>query len=531
MLDVILKNAMVVDGSGAPGFPADVAIGGGRIRMVGDCAALAADQVIDVANRTVCPGFIDMHTHSDIALLTNPRQECKIMQGVTTEVLGQDGLSYAPVDGGVLAMLRKSLAALNGDSDAIDWNWTGVGDFLSRFDGKTSVNVCYLVPHGAVRLMVMGAENLPAGETDRERMKALVAEGMSEGAVGFSTGLTYAPCAFADIRELVTCCQAAALHGGYFAPHLRNYGPSFLEAIREALEVGRTSGAPVHFTHFHCSFPSNKHRVHDVLALLEQAQQGGLDISLDSYPYIAGSTFLGGLFPSWVHEGGPEMFLERIASPTLRERIRREMEEGCDGFQYEPMDWSRIVIGGTGTGKSEWTVGHSLEELSEQTRKTSFDIACDLLIQEELDVSCLAFIGYEENVRTIMQHSRHMAGSDGLLTGSRPHPRAYGTFARYLQHYTRDLGILSLERCIQKMTSLPASRLGLHDRGLIREGMAADLVVFDPGTIEDTATYENPSSHPRGIDYVFVNGRMTMERGKHTGSLAGRVLTGCGRND
>ena len=527
MLDLIIRNATVVDGSGSPGVPADVAVAGGRIRAVGRVQDAQAERTIDARGRVVCPGFIDMHAHSEIALLVNPRQESKVLQGVTTEVLGQDGLSYAPASGETLAALRKNLAALNGDSEAVSWDWTGVGDFLSRFDGKVAVNVCYLAPHGAVRLLVVGPENRAATEAELERMSALVAEGMSEGAVGFSTGLTYPPCAFADTRELEACCQAAAASGGYFAPHLRGYGARFFEAIEETIAVGRRSSIPVHLTHLHCSFPVNRHRAPELLARLDQARADGLDVTLDSYPYTAGATFLAGLFPSWAHSSGPEAFLARIADPATRETLRREMEEqGGDGYSHVPIDWQQIAIGGVRSSRNRWTVGRRVAELAGERRKRPFDLVCELLAEEHLDVTCLAFFGYEANVQAIMKHPRHMAGSDGLLTGARPHPRAYGTFARYLGRYVRELRVLTLEECVRKMTSLPAARLGLYDRGLVREGYAADLVVFDPEAIEDTATYEDPRRHPRGIDCVLVNGRIAMEHGRHTGILVGRVLKG-----
>ena len=525
MFDLIIKNATVVDGSGRLGFRADVTVSEGKIQTVGNCQDAQATRMIDADNLVVCPGFIDMHTHSDIMLLANPRQESKIMQGVTTEVLGQDGLSYAPVNASTLSMLRKNLAGLNGDSEEISWNWTSVGDFLDRFDGKVAVNVCYLVPHAAVRLLVLGPENRKANEAELERMRELVAEGMREGAFGFSTGLTYTPCAYSDTRELTACCQGIAPFGGYFAPHLRSYGGRFVEAIEEALEVSRTSVVPLHLTHFQCSFEVNKDRAEEVMDRLVRAQKEGLEITLDSYPYTAGSTFLGGLFPSGTHAGGPEKFLAIISSRLERESIRREMEEeGSDGFSHVPMDWAKVVISGVDSQKNQPVVGRSLAELGRQSGIEPFDLACNLLLDENLKVSCVAFVGHEKNVQTIMTHEAHMVGTDGLLTGSRPHPRTYGTFARYLQHYTRQLKLLTLEGCIRKMTSLPAARLGLSDRGLVREGLAADLVVFNPGSIEDTATYENPRSHPRGIEYVLVNGKIVVEHERHTGVLAGRAL-------
>lgn len=525
MLDVLIKNGAVIDGSGDPAFHADVAIEEGRIRIIGDAGSVEATTIIDATGRVLCPGFIDMHAHSDIVLLVNPRQESKIMQGVTTEVIGQDGLSYAPVNASTLSLLRTNLAALNGDSEDIAWDWTSVGDFLTRFDGKTAVNLCYLVPHAAVRLLVVGAGSRKATSSELQRMKDLVAESMAEGAVGFSTGLTYTPCAFSDTEELIACCQGISRSGGFFAPHLRSYGAYFQEAVDEALNVARRSDVPLHLTHFHSSFEINKDRAESLLASLDQAQREGTEITLDSYPYTAASSFLAGFFPSWVHAGGPDSFLTRLSSPKQRERMRREIEEeGCDGYSHVPIKWDQIVISGIADEKNQWVIGRTVAETARQIHKTPFDFACDLLAEENFRVSCLAFIGNEKNVQTIMKHPSHMAGTDGLLTGARPHPRAYGTFPRYLQHYVRELKIFTVEECIRHMTSLPARRLGLRDQGLVREGMVADLVVFSPEDIEDTATYENPRSYPRGIDYVFVNGQLVVNRGKHTGVLAGQVL-------
>lgn len=521
----LFKNAIVVDGSGSPGFSSDVLVAAGKIEDIGKFPDSVAEQIIDVGGLVLCPGFIDMHSHSDIWLLDHPRQESKTMQGVTTEVLGQDGLSYAPATPATLPWLRKTLAALNGDCDTVSWNWTSVGDFLSRFEGRTSINLCYLVPHGAVRLLVMGSENRKATKAELDRMTDVVREGIREGAVGFSTGLTYPPCAYSDTDELVACCTGLIPDGGYFCPHLRSYGRYFGEAIEEALDVGRKSGVPIQFTHFHSSFKPNRDLAEHWLERLRQGRAEGIDVTMDSYPYTAASTFLPGFFPSWVHAGGPEKFQSRIASKAEREKIRHEIEDvGGDGFSHVPIDWPNIVISGVGSKKNQHVMGRTVAELARKGGKSPFDWACDLILEEKMQVSCLAFIGFEKNVQTIMKDPFQMAGTDGLLTGSRPHPRAYGTFPRYLQHYSRELKILTLEECIRKMTSLPAARLGLHDRGLVRKGIPADLVVFDPETIEDTATYEKPRSHPKGIKFVLVNGEFVVENGKHTGALTGRVL-------
>ena len=290
---------------------------------------------------------------------------------------------------------------------------------------------------------------------------------------------------------------------------------------------GCAAGArvPLHLTHFHASFPSGKGKADYYLQRLDRARRDGLEVTLDAYPYLAASTFLAGLLPCWAHEGGSDPLIRRLRDPKTRQRIRHEMEvTGSDGLQKLPPQWDAIVLGDVASQKNADLVGLSLEEVSRRLGKPPFDCFADLLIEEQLAVSCLLFIGHEENLQKFMQDRAFMAGSDGLLIGRRPHPRAWGTFARYLARYVRELRILTLPECIRKMTSLPAERLGLRDRGIIGPDMKADLVVFDPDRVQDTATYENPKSHPEGIPYVIVNGQVVKDDGRQTDALPGRAL-------
>ena len=514
MLDVLILGGRVIDGSGRPAFAADVAIAGDRIAAVGRVDEPAV-HTIDADGLFVCPGFIDMHTHSDLKLLSEPAHEAKICQGVTLELLGQDGLSYAPVTEEVLEQLRAQLAGWNGDPPGFDWSWRTVGEYLDRLDESgIAVNAAYLVPHGTLRLCAMGYDDRAPTGAELDRMKRLLAEGLGQGAVGLSSGLTYAPALYSDDDELVALCSVLRELGGFYCPHHRNYGLHALEGYADSIEIARRAGVPLHLAHAHLGFDVNKGRAPELLALIDAARADGVDISLDTYPYLAGSTYLHAYLPSWMHAGGATETIRRLRDPALRERLRVELEdEGSDGFHDIPMDWSVVVVRGS-----------SITELAAAAGMRPIDYVCDLLADEALSVSCIAHTGNEENVRTIMAHDAHMVGSDGILVGDPPHPRGYGTFPRYFSVYVRELGLLTWEQAVRKMTSLPAQRLGFPDRGLLRAGMYADITCIDPETVRDTATYELPRSLPEGIPHVLVNGRVAVDGGRRTTELAGRAL-------
>jgi N-acyl-D-amino-acid deacylase len=356
-------------------------------------------------------------------------------------------------------------------------------------------------------------------------MKQLVAEGLEQGAVGLSAGLTYAPAMYADDDELVALCEVVRDYGGFYCPHHRNYGLSAIEAYGDCIEIARRSGVALHLAHAHLGFEVNRGRAPALLAMIDAARAEGVEVTMDTYPYLAGATYLHAFLPGWMHAGGSSETLARLRREELRERLRVEMEErGSDGFHDVPIDWGTIVVSGVRTAPAGRWVGRSVLEAAAEAGQRPIDFVCELLVEEELGVACIAHIGNEENVRAIMTHPAHTAGSDGILVGERPHPRSYGTFPRYLAVYVRELGILGWEQAVRKMTSLPCQRLGFNDRGLLRPGMAADVVCFDPGTVRDTATYEDPRRLPEGIPYVIVNGRVVIDDGRHTGELAGRAL-------
>ncbi|GAA5016952.1 D-aminoacylase [Kitasatospora paranensis] len=523
MADLLFRGATVVDGTGADRYRADVTVTDGVIDGIG--RGLRAARTVDADGLVLAPGFIDMHAHSDLRLLVDPAHPSRVTQGVTCEVLGQDGLSYAPVDDTTLPALRRQLAGWNGDPAGFDWSWRTVGQYLDRLDAGIGVNACYLVPHGSLRMLVTGWDDRPPTPAELDRMRALLAQGLREGAVGLSSGLSYTPGMYADTAELAALCAVVAAHGGFHAPHQRSYGRGALEGYAEMVEISRRSGCPLHLTHATMNFDLNRGRAGELLALVDAALAEGLDVSLDSYPYLPGSTTLAALLPGWAFEGGPDAALARLADPAARERIRADLEvHGSDGCHGVVADWATVQISGVGDPALADRVGRTVADLAAAAGTGGTEVFLDLLVRDRLATTVLQHVGDEENVRAIMRHRVHTAGSDGLLVGARPHPRAWGTFPRYLGHYGREEGVLTLEQAVTRMTGRPARRLRLERRGLIRPGHHADLVLFDPGTVRDTATYDHPRRPAAGIADVYVNGTAVIDRGRTTGALPGRAL-------
>jgi N-acyl-D-amino-acid deacylase len=524
-MDLVLRGARVIDGTGGRSYTADVGVSGGRIAEIRDRTGpggggrLTGRRTLDADGLALAPGFIDMHAHSDLALLRDPGHEAKAAQGVTLEVLGQDGLSYAPADDAVLAALRTQLAGWNGDGHDIDFDWRTVGGYLDRLDRGIAVNAAYLVPQGTVRALVTGFDDRPPTGAELARMRQLVAQGLEEGAVGLSSGLTYTPGMYASDAELTELCRVVAHYDGYYSPHHRSYGAGALTAYEEMLAVAERSGCALHLAHATMNFGVNQGRAPELLALLDRALDAGADLTLDSYPYTPGCTTLAALLPSWAAAGGPEATLARLRDDATAERIRHALEvEGSDGSHGVPMDWNTIEISGVGDGAGPALAAHI------GTRLDGWATARALLLADRLATTILQHVGDERNVVTIMRHRTHTAGSDGILHGVKPHPRAYGTFPEYLGRYSRELGVLPLEECVAHLTGRPAARLRLPDRGLVREGYRADLVLFDPGTVAAGATYDSPRTLPTGIPYVLVDGRFVMDGGRRTGELPGRSV-------
>ncbi len=523
---LLFRGVDIVDGTGAPRFRGDVAVAGGRItELAGPGTLVGAERVIDGENLALAPGFIDMHAHSDLHLLTEPGHFPKISQGITTEVIGQDGLSYAPVDPTALAVLRRQIAGWNGNPAGLNFSWRTVGEYLDRLDAGITPNAVYLVPQGTLRLLVVGSEQRPATPREIDRMCAILAEGLAQGAAGMSSGLTYPPGMYADAAELAALCEVVAAADGFYAPHTRSYGAGALDAYAEMIDLARTTGCAVHLTHATMNFGVNAGRAAELLAMIDDALDRGCDISLDTYPYLPGATTLSALLPSWASSGGPDATLSRLTDPNDLSRITADVTvRGSDGCHGVTVDWETIQISGVANPGLSRYVGRTIADIAAAEGVSPVETFFELLLRDDLATTILQHVGHEENVRAIMRHARHMGGTDALLVGDRPHPRAWGAFPRYLGRYVRELGVLGLEECVHHLTGRPARRLRLRERGLIRPGYAADLVLFDPETICDTATFEEPKQPASGIAHVLVNGEFAIDGGMPTGTLAGRAL-------
>ena len=524
MIDLLITGGRIIDGTGSPWYWADLAVKDDCIVAIGRLAGSAAKSTIAADGRIVSPGFIDMHTHSDLQPLVNPLHECKLFQGVTTDVIGHDGLGLAPVTPTTRDILRDQLSAWNGLPD-YQRDWGTITTYLDRFDQGTVVNVATFVPQGTVRMAVIGLENREPSAAEMARMKQIIDQSMREGAIGLSTGLTYAPCMFASDDELVELCEVIRPYQGFYCPHHRNYGVEALKGYADSIEIGRRAGVAVHLTHCHISFTINEGRVGELIDMIDRARAEGVEVTMDAYPYLAGQTYLHALLPGWSHEGGTDVTLDHLRSPETRARLQHELEvSGSDGFQGVPLGWDMIRIGGVLGEHDPAIIGMKLTDAAERAGKSPFDFFADILLETRLGVSCLAFFGIEEHVQTIMQHPAHVVGSDGIVVGGQPHPRAWGTHARFLSHYVRDLGLLSWEEGIRKITSAPARRIGCLDRGIIRPGFKADLTIFDPDELRATSTYENPRSTAVGVHDVIVNGVPVLAGGHPTGAMPGRAL-------
>ncbi|MDQ6857389.1 MAG: D-aminoacylase [Chloroflexota bacterium] len=500
MTDLVIRGGQVVDGTGSPRRRADVAMRDGRIVAVGDVGPGSGARTIDAAGRVITPGFIDIHSHSDESVLINSALESTVHQGVTSVVAGNCGGASAPVMGLAAEELDRDLRRYD-----LDRTWTSFGEYAGVVERSGSaINFCSFVGHGTLRMCVMGADDRAPTAGELAAMKALLAKSLDDGAIGLSTGLIYPPSAYGTTAEISALAAVVREHDGLYASHIRNEGDELFEAIEENLEIGRRSGVRVQLSHHKASQQRNWGKVTESTAMIERAQHEGVDVIADQYPYTASSTGLSVTIPKWAHAGGSVALCERLKDPAVRLRIRDEYTE-------TERNWSHIVIA-RAARYPEWS-GQSVAALADAAKRDPLEWTCDALIEHDGAIDIIHHSMDEADVRYVMAKPWVCAGSDsranapyGPLSFGKPHPRSYGTFPRILGHYARDLGVLTLEDAVRKMTSLTASRLKLRDRGTVREGAWADLVVFDPERIVDLATYDDPHRYPAGIDHVIVNG-------------------------
>lgn len=525
--DLVIRNGTLVDGTGAPPRRADVGIRGDEIAEVGPLAAARAERSIDARGRIVAPGFIDMHSHSEIPLLVDGRALSKVTQGVTTELLGESG-SAGPILGPARVETERALGLYE-----IELDWETLGEYFAKLEGRISVNVLSTVGSGQLRAAVIGYENRSASAEELARMESLAEAAMREGAVGLSSGLIYAPNSYASTEELIALARVAGRHGGIYLTHIRGEGDALLAALEEAIRIGREAALPVEVLHFKRSRPPAQDpepSIEDAAALIERAQREGVTIYANLYPYAASQTSLGVVLPDWAHEGGRESLLARLrdgaARARMREEISHEFAKGIRGRTPET-----ILFGRTPYEPHRRFQGRTIEEISAELGLDPVDTVLELVDRAEGQAAAIYFGMREQDVRFALKLPWTTIGSDGsavspegVLGRSHPHPRWYGTFPRVLGHYVREEGLLSLPEAIHKMTALPASRLGLSDRGTVAKGMKADLVVFDPRAIRDRATFAEPHQFSEGVHWLLVNGEVVIEEGQHSGALPGRVL-------
>jgi N-acyl-D-amino-acid deacylase len=516
MFDLILKGGWVIDGSGGPPFQADVALLETMIAEVGRLDGALAPRIIDVAGRYVVPGFVDAHVHGDLMLLADPIHTPALRQGVTTYLIGQDGSSFAPASRATLDYMRRYTAGFNGNPAGLSYGWQTIDEYLACFDRKVAINVAYLIPNGNVRMEVLGLDSRPAGDDELRAMQKLVRDGMNAGAVGLSTGLDYIPSRYADASEIAALCEAIVAENGVYVTHMRGYGPLAPIGMREVVDIAQTTGVPAHISHYNG-------RAEVLLPMIDEGRARGLDLTFDTYPYLAGSTILGMIaLPAWVQEGGVDATVERLHDAAVRARLQSAWFAG-----EIPYDLENVAIGMVANPDWRWAEGQTVAAAAEQAGLAPGDFVCEILAASGMAVGIVAFRPgerIEADVRAILRHPAHMAGSDGIFCGGFPHPRGWGAFARYLGYHTRALGDYSWPEAITHLSTHAARRFRLTDRGLIRPGFVADIAVLDPTAVIDNSTYAAGRTLATGVDHVLVNGTLALENGEPTGATPGRAL-------
>ncbi len=535
-LDVVLENGWVVDGTGNPRFRADIGVKDDRITAIGRLTDTPARRRVDVSGLAVAPGFIDMLGWSDIKLLADGRGVSKITQGITTEITGE-GTSVAP----------QSDATIEEDADyyerlGVVVDWRDFDGYFARFERSGSaINLASFVGATQVRKLVLGDADRAPNSDELSQMAALVDSAMRQGALGVSTSLVYAPAFYASTDELVALAKAAGRHGGLYATHLRNEGAGMDAALDEALAIARAADIPVEIWHLKRAGEESWGDMPRMLARLDSARAAGVDITADLYPYQAGAASLGASIPQWVHEGGTDSLLARLRDPAHRDRIRAEItgpSAGVQNFYRDAGGANGVLVSGVFVDSLEYLEGKSIRQVAGIWGMSPEDALFDLLIKDAANTSAIYFMMQESDVRDAIRAlwtsfctDYGAVAPDGILSTDQVHPRVYGSFPRVLGRYVREHRLLSLELAIRKMTSLPAQRVGLFDRGLLRPGLAADIVVFDPASIIDRATFEDPHRVSEGVRYVLVNGIMVVDDAQVTDARPGRGLRGPGWTD
>lgn len=518
---ITLTGGTIYDGLGNPGYRGNIVLEGDRIAAIG--MSVTSGEQIDVEGLAVAPGFVDTHSHCDLVGISDRLLSPKLRQGVTTDLLGQDGFSEAPIKPEDVDQWRTHLAGLNDDPD-IEWTWRSFGEYFDRVNGA-AINFAGMVGHSTVRLYAMGMDNRPPTRPELAVMQQLVDDALNQGACGFSTGLIYTPAVYCETAEIVALGHVVKTHDSFMVYHLRFEGERVLDGIGEVVQVGKETGASQHISHFKARGRRAWGNAPLMIAAVDKARSEGLDLTADQYPYTAGSTMLGALLPPWVHSRGVDGLNAHLRDGETSAQIQQEIEGGRPDWESSiaSSGWDAIAIAGVKTDSNQWVVGKRIPEIAAGWNMNNYDTMVRLLLEENHAVSMILHMMQEDDVRLLAVQPWLMHATDGLMGGT-PHPRTYGTYPKILGEYVRQDGLMSLQEAIRKMTSLPAWRCGLKDRGVLDVGKFADIVVFDPATVIDRSTYADPTRHPEGIVHVFVNGVQAVRDSSETGNLAGRTL-------
>jgi N-acyl-D-aspartate/D-glutamate deacylase len=528
MFDLLIKQATIINGTGTHDTPvADIGIRHGCIAAMDAAIQGEAKQVIDAQGLAAAPGFIDMHSHADVAVLEPFETEIKLRQGVTLEVLGNCGSSIAPFDTGSRDQVLQNLYS---DIDVREKGvtWTSVGQYAEQLKKNgLSINAMSLVGHATLRVAAMGMSDKAPDTSQMDRMKQLLAEAIDDGACGLSTGLIYAPGCYANTDEVLELAEVLHQKGGFYASHMRNEAGLILDAVDEVIRIGKTADVPVQISHLKVAGSTNRPLVDSVISRIETARKEGLDITCDVYPYFCSSTTILALLPPWSLEGGAKSLLPRLNDPSTRKRIIHEIKNGLPGWEnmYHNAGWDKITIAAIQGSERKHMQGRTLSSLARDGGCDPFEWILDLITAEKgRKITIISESMNETDVTRFLLLPFAMVGSDGLPGDGRPHPRLYGTFPRVIRRFVNELGVLTLPEAIHKMTGMPAQRLGLKDRGRLAIGCRADIVILDPGNVVDQATFDEPRQYPSGIGTVIVDGEVVIHGGEHTGSTPGRFI-------
>jgi N-acyl-D-amino-acid deacylase len=531
--DIVIRNAHIIDGTGSPWYSGEVGIRDGRIAAIANLAGAPAKRTIDAMGRVVAPGFIDMLGQSELTILVNPHVPSKIYQGITTEITGE-GTSPAPLNDFIVQADN-----LTYEHYGIHPDWKTFREYFVRLEKQgIGINLASYVGATQVRRMVIGDEDRAASPAELDQMKALVRQAMEEGARGVSTSLEYAPAPYASTEELIALAAESAKYGGLYATHMRNESDAIIPALNEVTRIAREANTPVEIWHIKVAGKENWGRMPEVVAFVEKARASGLDIEADTYAYTAWNNTLSAFIPPWAHDGGNAKLIERLKDPATRARIRKDMmtlSTSWDNEWQEIPGPEAILISSVLEPKLHDLLGKRISDIAKQWGKDPIDTICDVLIEDSGATSVSVFGMQESDVELALKQPWVSVDNDaegtspeGILGQDHPHPRAYGTFPRVLSKFVREEKLLTLPDAIRKFSALPAQRMRITDRGVLKEGMWADLVVFDPEKVHDVATFDNPNQFSVGMDYVLVNGELVIDNGKMTNALPGKVLRGPG---